>query len=185
MGNRRERACILPMPRVNIVASQRSAHWPSATHRWEGTLDGTSVTTARLTTPAALKAAVIPIAVLLLSGVAVGQPPFQPPPSISLRVERLNGIKSTDPCMSRVRMGFNIEKYTDVTEPHTNQVRGAIRSGDMAGVSSMVECIPQGGTQDVLLAITSAGRSATLGAQAPETQNSRLLHAIVFGTPSQ
>jgi hypothetical protein len=116
-------------------------------------------------------AAVIPVATILLSGTAFAQSA----PPIDLFVTAFFGVETTDQCVARVRTGFSRAGYSNIAdEPTASGVKGVMRNGDTAGVSSMVSCIAGGG---ISIAIASAGASS-LGDSGPLTQNNRLRAAI-------
>ena len=134
----------------------------------------TSLTGAQLAT-AALKAAAIPATALLLSSIAFAQDAASQPPPIDILVTAFFGVETTDDCLSRVRLGFDKAGYANITQPSADVIAGVMLNGDNAGVSSTVQCFTGG---QISLGLASAGTSS-LGDVAPQTQNSRLLNAII------
>ena len=135
-------------------------------------MNRTSLTRVRLTL-AVVKAALISLVAFLAWAPGFAQPAARPLP-IDLFVTTFFGVQTADECMTRVQAGFGKAGYTDITVVPNTGVKGVIRSGDNAGVTSMATCFP---ASAVILVLTSAGTSS-LGEAAPNAQNSRLLAAI-------
>ena len=132
------------------------------------------VTVVRLTS-AALKAALILVVTQLLPPSAIAQPALPIP--IDVLTTAIFDVTAMDQCMARVRQGFTKAGYTNiVVEPNNNGVKGLMPSGENAGVVSMATCVAQ---TAFTLVIASAGRSAGSGEFAPNSQNSRLMAAIL------
>jgi hypothetical protein len=98
---------------------------------------------------------------------------------IDLFVQTLFGADTMDACLTRVRAGFARAGYANIADdPNTNGVKGVVAGGDTAGIVSMVSCIPIASGASFNIALASAG-AGSLGDFAPQTQNNRLLGAII------